>query len=35
VLTAADMAALDAALPPGTTAGDRYGSKAAMAMTRL
>jgi aryl-alcohol dehydrogenase-like predicted oxidoreductase len=35
LLTAADMAALDAALPPGTTAGDRYGSKAAMAMTRL
>jgi aryl-alcohol dehydrogenase-like predicted oxidoreductase len=35
VLTAADIAALDAALPPGTTAGDRYGSKAAMAMTRL
>ena len=34
-LPAADMAALDAALPPGTTAGDRYGSKAAMAMTRL
>lgn len=35
VLTAADIAALDAALPPGTTAGDRYGSEAAMAMTRL
>jgi aryl-alcohol dehydrogenase-like predicted oxidoreductase len=35
VLTAEDIAALDAALPPGTTAGDRYGSKAAMAMTRL
>ncbi len=35
VLTAADMAALDAALPPGTTAGDRYGSKAMMAMVRL
>jgi aryl-alcohol dehydrogenase-like predicted oxidoreductase len=35
VLTADDIAALDAALPPGTTAGDRYGSKAAMAMTRL
>ena len=34
-LTAADVAALDAALPPGTTAGDRYGLKAAMAMTRL
>ncbi len=34
-LTAADMAALDAALPPGTTAGDRYGSKAMMAMVRL
>lgn len=34
-LTAADMAALDAALPPGTTAGDRYGSKAMMAMTRI
>ena len=34
-LTPADIAALDAALPPGTTAGDRYGSKAAMAMTRL
>ena len=35
VLTAADMATLDAALPPGTTAGDRYGSKVAMAMTRI
>ena len=34
-LNAADIAALDAALPPGTTAGDRYGSKVAMAMTRL
>ncbi|MFZ4688280.1 MAG: aldo/keto reductase [Polymorphobacter sp.] len=34
-LTAADVAALDAALPPGTTAGDRYGSKAMMAMVRL
>jgi aryl-alcohol dehydrogenase-like predicted oxidoreductase len=34
-LTAADMAALDAALPPGTTAGDRYGSKAMIAMTRI
>jgi aryl-alcohol dehydrogenase-like predicted oxidoreductase len=34
-LTAADIAALDAALPPGTTAGDRYGSKVAMAMTRI
>ncbi|WP_426164130.1 aldo/keto reductase [Sandarakinorhabdus sp. DWP1-3-1] len=34
-LTAADMATLDAALPPGTTAGDRYGSKAMMAMVRL
>lgn len=34
-LTAADMAALDAALPPGATAGDRYGSKAMMAMTRI
>lgn len=30
-----DLAALDAALPPGTTAGDRYGSKAMMAMVRL
>ena len=27
--------ALDAALPPGATAGDRYGSKAMMAMTRI
>ena len=35
VLTADDIAALDAALPPGTTAGERYGSKAALAMTRL
>jgi aryl-alcohol dehydrogenase-like predicted oxidoreductase len=35
VLTADDMAALDAALPPGTTAGERYGSKAMMAMVRL
>lgn len=35
VLTAADMAALDAALPPGTTAGERYGSKAMIAMTRI
>lgn len=34
-LNDADMAALDAALPPGTTAGDRYGSKAMMAMVRL
>ena len=34
-LTAADIAALDAALPPGTTAGERYGSKAMMAMVRL
>nr|WP_310523143.1 aldo/keto reductase [Polymorphobacter sp.] len=34
-LTAADMVALDAALPPGTTAGERYGSKAMMAMVRL
>jgi aryl-alcohol dehydrogenase-like predicted oxidoreductase len=34
-LTADDIAALDAALPPGTTAGDRYGSKAMMAMVRL
>lgn len=34
-LTAADIAALDAALPPGATAGDRYGSKAMMAMVRL
>ncbi|KAB7648884.1 aldo/keto reductase [Polymorphobacter fuscus] len=34
-LTAADMAALDAALPPGTTAGDRYGSKFMMSMVRL
>jgi aryl-alcohol dehydrogenase-like predicted oxidoreductase len=34
-LTAADMATLDAALPPGTTAGDRYGSKAMLAMTRI
>jgi aryl-alcohol dehydrogenase-like predicted oxidoreductase len=32
-LSAADIAALDAALPH--TAGDRYGSKIAMAMTRL
>ena len=35
VLTAADMAKLDAALPPGSTAGDRYGSEAMMAMVRL
>ena len=35
VLTQSDIAALDAALPPGTTAGERYGSKAALAMTRL
>ena len=35
VLTTDDIAALDAALPPGTTAGERYGSKAALAMTRL
>ena len=34
-LTAADIVSLDAALPPGTTAGDRYGSKAMMAMVRL
>ena len=34
-LSAADIAALDAALPPGTTAGERYGSKAMLAMTRL
>lgn len=34
-LTADDMAALDAALPPGSTAGERYGSKAMMAMVRL
>ncbi len=34
-LPAGDMAKLDAALPPGTTAGDRYASKAMMAMTRL
>lgn len=34
-LTADDIAALDAALPPGSTAGDRYGSKAMMAMVRL
>ena len=34
-LTSADMTALDAALPPGTTAGDRYGSAAMMAMVRL
>jgi aryl-alcohol dehydrogenase-like predicted oxidoreductase len=34
-LSAADMATLDAALPPGTTHGDRYGSKAMMAMVRL
>ena len=31
-LDAADMMALNAALPPGTTAGERYGSKAALAM---
>lgn len=35
VLRDADIAALDAVLPPGTTAGDRYGSKAMMAMVRL
>jgi len=35
VLNASDMATLDAALPPGTTAGERYGSKAMMAMVRL
>jgi len=35
VLGPADMEALDAALPPGTTAGDRYGSAAMMAMVRL
>ncbi len=34
-LTTADLATLDAALPPGTTAGDRYGSAAMMAMVRL
>jgi aryl-alcohol dehydrogenase-like predicted oxidoreductase len=34
-LSTADMATLDAALPPGTTHGDRYGSKAMMAMVRL
>jgi aryl-alcohol dehydrogenase-like predicted oxidoreductase len=34
-LTPDDMAALDAALPPGATAGERYGSKAMMAMVRL
>lgn len=34
-LTAEDMASLDAALPPGTTAGERYGSRAMMAMVRL
>jgi aryl-alcohol dehydrogenase-like predicted oxidoreductase len=34
-LTVTDMATLDAALPPGTTAGDRYGSAAMMAMVRL
>ena len=34
-LTPADMTALDAALPSGTTAGDRYGSAAMMAMVRL
>jgi aryl-alcohol dehydrogenase-like predicted oxidoreductase len=34
-LSAADMATLDAALPPGSTAGDRYGSAAMMAMVRL
>jgi aryl-alcohol dehydrogenase-like predicted oxidoreductase len=34
-LTPGDMAALDAALPPGATAGERYGSKAMMAMVRL
>ncbi|GGE04326.1 aldo/keto reductase [Polymorphobacter glacialis] len=34
-LTANDLARLDAALPPGTTAGDRYGSPAMMAMVRL
>jgi aryl-alcohol dehydrogenase-like predicted oxidoreductase len=31
-LDPADMMALNAALPPGTTAGERYGSKAALAM---
>jgi aryl-alcohol dehydrogenase-like predicted oxidoreductase len=31
-LDAADMMALNAALPPGTTAGERYGSKSALAM---
>ncbi len=34
-LNDSDIAALDAALPPGATAGERYGSKAALAMTRL
>ncbi len=34
-LSAADLTALDAALPPGTTAGDRYATKAMMAMVRL
>jgi aryl-alcohol dehydrogenase-like predicted oxidoreductase len=34
-LTPEDLVALDAALPPGATAGDRYGSKAMMAMVRL
>ncbi len=35
VLSADDMRVLDAALPPGTTAGERYGSKAMLAMVRL
>jgi aryl-alcohol dehydrogenase-like predicted oxidoreductase len=35
VLGAADMAAMDAALPPGSTAGERYGSKAMLRMVRL
>jgi aryl-alcohol dehydrogenase-like predicted oxidoreductase len=34
-LSDADMTTLDAALPPGTKAGDRYGSAAMMAMVRL
>ena len=34
-LTPVDIATLDLALPPGTTAGDRDGSKVAMAMTRI
>lgn len=34
-LSTDDIAALDAALPPGSTAGERYGSKAMLAMTRI